>query len=150
MNRLVTFPKTARIRCKKQPDLDIENHKVRYSYGIFFWMLGVVRSNNWDEMLTQFTKWEIKFHVVKDTILEELGDTEHLAFLIHMRYDGRLEMDILKRYFASMEGNRTSGKFKKWIKKCENWTELYNTLRFDEKFELEIIDRIKRECKLIQ
>ena len=146
MRRFREFPKTARIRCNGQSELHILNHKVLYSYGIFMWMIGVVRSNNWDEMLTQFIRWEIKFDVVKDTILEELGDTEHMAFLILMKYDTELSIATLRKYFASTKGKKVSGKFKEWIKKCENWTELYKTLYSDEKFELEIIDRIKREC----
>ena len=153
---LVGLPESADIKIG-DCEIEIRNHKLTNDAGLFGKMLEVIQLSNSDRYtLAEFEDHQISFETAIECCANELEDNIWVMALAMFYKYGICEIidadeengrAVAYIYSKGDTGRQVAHQIIEKIRDCANWTELYDTLHQDSKFQKKTRKRIKEEIK---
>ena len=131
MEKIVTLPKTAHIKCNTCNGLKIVNHRVENRQSFLGWMCNGV--HDWDTVLPQLIRQGFHFGAVIDECISDLQDVTKFAHVINWTHG--YSSDYSKMFSKSMAGRRLATEFIQKLLACKNWNDLHNVINPDGDFQ---------------
>ena len=154
---LIRLPKTAEFEIAGF-SITIVDHNVAHNNALLSRIMQIVNDSISNRnTLYQFEKYGVSFEMVIEYCVWEIeNDIDVLADLIWFRdaiskfihtTRGVIQWSECKDFSKSVAGRWISEQYTEKIRSCNNWEELYNMMRWNCKFQMDMEERIIKEIK---
>ena len=155
---LIQMPKTAYIELRGR-HISLENHMITGTGGLTSGIIDIISMDTIEgeksdrQILSEFEKYGISYEAAIEYCAEEIeGNTEVLACMVVSCYGDWLAIDWRCRkasddFSESAAGRKIAEQFIGKIRSCNDWGELYDELRLESQFNIDMRNRIITELK---
>ena len=146
MQNIVELPESAELFFCSTCIIIIENHEVKSSPGLFYWLNEAARGKLWNRAISEMKRTGISFEAMIETCASEFESRPQLLSILIWNYHIHTrDWDMITNFSTSDAGRGIEDMFVDEIRSCNDWDDFHDMVNPKNKFQKDINKHIRKE-----